>query len=254
MLLGSDLQNQLLASNVAASNIGIPFIGVYSACASFVSELIIASAFVNSNLAKNVLITTSAHNLASERQFRFPIEYGALKHKVNTYTATGSTSALVSKKESNLKVECATIGRVIDIGYKDVNNMGAVMAPGCAETLYDHFKTTKREPGYYDIILTGDLGVYGVNIVKEYLQRKYKLKVSNIKDAGSILYNTKEDDDFAGGSGPICLPLVLFSTILKNKKYKKILIVATGSLHSATGTKLKLTLPCVAHAVSLEVL
>ena len=254
LLLGSDLQNQLLASNITASKNDISFLGVYNACASFLSEMIIASTFVNSNMCKNVLITTSAHNLASERQFRFPIEYGALKHKVNTYTATGATACIIGRKESNIKIESATVGSVIDIGYKDANNMGAVMAPSAAEVIYEHFSKTGRNEKYYDIILTGDLGVYGIEIVKEYLLKKYKFKLSNIKDAGTILYNAKEGDEIAGGSGPICLPLVLFSNILKTKKYKKILLIATGSLHSATSTKLGLSIPSISHAVSLEVI
>lgn len=128
------------------------------------------------------------------------------------------------------------------------------MAPGCAEVIYEHFQKTKREPGYYDVILTGDLGVYGIEIVKEYLLKKYKFKITNIKDSGTLLYNCKENDEFAGGSGPACLPLILFSNILKNKKYKKILIVGTGSLHSAITSKLSLSIPSIAHAVSLEVL
>lgn len=254
LLLGSDLQNQLLASSLASKNIDIPFIGIYNACASFISSLIVASTFITSNSCKNILITTSAHNLASEKQFRFPIEYGALKHKVNTFTATGATTALITKNESKIKIESATIGKVIDVGYKDANNMGAVMAPSAAETIYEHFKNNGREPGYYDLILTGDLGVYGVEIVKQYLLQKYKFKLTNIKDAGAILYDAKPGDEIAGGSGPICLPLVLFSNILNNKKYKKILIVGTGSLHSATSTKLSLSIPSVSHAISLEVL
>lgn len=254
LLIGSDLQNQILASSFAASKINSSFLGVYSACASFVEELIIASTFVNSNMCKNVLITTSSHNLASERQFRFPIEYGALRKKVNTFTATGATSSIISKKESNIKVESATIGSVIDIGYKDSNNMGAVMVPSAAEVIYEHLTALDRKPNYYDIILTGDLGVYGVEILKEYLLKKYKLKLNNIKDAGTILYNAKEDGEIAGGSGPVCLPLVFFSNILKTKKYRKILLVATGSLHSSTSTKLGLSIPSISHAVSLEVL
>lgn len=254
LLIGGDLQNQLLASNINASKVNIPFLGGYSACASYVNALIVGGSFLESNGFKKIVIVTSSHNLVCERGFRFPIEYGSVKHKVNSFTSTGAVSTLLTRKEGPIKVESATIGKVVDIGYKDINNMGAVMAPSCAEVIYEHLKDTTRKANYYDIILTGDLGIYGVDIVKEYLKTKYNLNIKNIKDAGTLLYDSKKGDEIAGGSGPICLPLILFNKILKEKKYKKILIVGTGSLHSQSSTKLKLSIPSVSHAVSLEVI
>lgn len=254
LLIGGDLQNQLLASNISASKKSIPFLGGYSACASFVNGLIVGASFLEANMMKKVVVVTSSHNLVSERQFRFPIEYGSIKRKTVTFTSSGATSALLQKKEGCLKVESATIGKVIDIGFKDANNVGAVMAPSCAEVIHDHLKETQRKVNYYDIILTGDLGVYGIEIMKEYLNMKYNINLKNVKDSGVLLHNSKKYDDIAGASGPICLPLILFNKILKTKKYKKILIVGTGSLHSPDSVKLKLSIPSVSHAVSLEVM
>lgn len=252
LMVGADLQNQLFASNFNAINHNIPFFGVYSACASFVEALIIAAALIESKSIKNGIVLTSASNLTSEKLFRYPIEYGCLRKKVNSFTCSGAVSALLSNKSGKIKIESANIGRMIDMGYIDSNNMGAAMVPGVAETLYDHFRSTQRTPNYYDIILTGDLGIYGLSMLREYLQKKYNIKLKKVMDAGVILYNTTVDSEFAGASGPACAPLVLFSDIIK--KHKKILFVASGSLHSATSTNLKKSMPGVGHAISLEVL
>lgn len=252
VLVSGDLQSQLFASSFAARKINIPFLGIYSACSTFTQGLITASNLLD-NKVNNVIINTSAHNLASEKQFRFPIEYGALRKKVNTFTATGSVSTLITKTPSNIRIEYGTIGSIVDLGYTDSNNFGACMAPSAAKTIYEHLKDTKRNADYYDIILTGDLGIYGVEILKEYLKKQYKIEVNNINDAGSLLFNENNLDKIAGGSGPICLPLILFEKILKGN-YKKILIVGTGSLHSKTSCSLGESIPSISHAVSLEVL
>lgn len=252
LLIGGDLQNQLFASNYNASNFNIPFLGIYSACANFVEALIIASTMIEGNFIKNSVVLTSSNNLATEKQFRFPIEYGCLRKKSNSFTTSGAVAALLSQNKSKLKIESASIGKVIEMGHVDSNDMGACMAPGVAEVIYEHLKETERKPDYYDIILTGDLGVYGILMLKDYMFKKYKINLKNVNDAGVILYNTKTDSMFAGGSGPACGPLVLFSNIIK--KYKKILFVASGSLHSIVSTNLKKPMPGIGHAISLEVL
>lgn len=248
LLISSDLQNQNLSSTLSSSKFNIPYLGIYSACASFNEGLIIAS-----NMNVNTIVTVSSHNLVSEKQFRFPVEYGALRKRVNTCTSTGSISVLVSNKKSNIKIESSTIGKTIMMGCIDTNDMGSAMAPSCAETLYNHLKDTKRDINYYDLILTGDLGIYGLNIMKEYYKEKYKKEISevNIIDSGSIYYT--ENNIYAGASGPLCLPMIFFNYILKQKKYKKILLIATGSLHSSLSSNLKLEIPSISHAVSVEV-
>lgn len=250
LLINGDLQNQILASTLAASKSNIPTIGIYSACASFVEGLCIGSMFLNKEKGK-IIVTTSSHNLVSEKQFRFPVEYGSIRKKCNTCTATGSVSALLTNEKSNIRIESATIGKVIQTNHKDTNDMGSAMAPSCAEVIYKHLLETKRKSDYYDLILTGDLGEFGIKIVLEYLNRKYDMTFNNVIDSGSIFY--KEKNIYAGASGPICLPLVLFDYILPLKKYKKILIVATGSLHSSISSNLKIPMPGISHAISLEV-
>ena len=250
LCISSDLQNQLVASNYAASNYKFPFLTSYSACASFVSNLIIASSFIQNGLSK-VVVCVSSHNLVSEKQYRFPIEYGSIRKYVNTFTATGAVSTLVTNKKGVVKVESATIGKVCDIGYNDVNNFGAIMAHSTFSTIVKHLKDTNRSSDYYDLVLTGDLGVYGLNILKECLIDE-GISFKSILDAGSLLFKDS-GKSIAGGSGPICLPLILFNKIFK-EDYKRILIVGSGSLHSKNSSSLMKSIPSISHAVSLEVI
>ena len=252
LVISSDLNNQLLASNYAINNTNIPFLGIYSACASFCESIIISSIFLNSGLNK-IVSNISSHNLTSERQFRYPVEYGALKKHTSTFTVTASISTLLSKKSGKIKVESATIGRVVDSTIKDSSKMGGVMAIAAVDTLYNHLNDFKRKANYYDLILTGDLGCIGHKIFVEYYKNTYNMDLTNTLDAGCELYLDSQKT-YNGGSGPACLPLILFNKIIKKKKYKKILIIATGSLHSKTSTDQKLSIPSIAHAVSLEVL
>lgn len=250
LIINGDLQNQILASTLSISNKDISSLGIYSACATFIEGLIIASMFVN-NTKSNVIVTSSSHNLVSEKQFRFPVEYGALRRKVNTCTASGSIAALVSRKKSNIKIESCTIGKIIQTNHKDANDMGSAMASSCYQTIKKHFEDTKRNYDYYDLIITGDLGIYGIDIVKELFNDLDGIKLKNVIDAGSIFY--KEGNIYAGASGPVCLPLVLFDHIIKKFKYKKILVVGTGSLHSTLSTNLNIEIPSISHTISLEV-
>lgn len=253
LLVGGDLTNQISVTNYSAKCFNFPFLGLYSACATFPESLIVGANFLDNVNYKKVITVTSSHNLTAEKQFRYPIEYGAPKPHTATFTATGSVSTLLSKLSGNIKIESATIGTPIDMGISDANNLGAVMAPAAASTLCTHLDDLKRNPDYYDLILTGDLGCVGGDIFKEYLKRKSKIKLKNHLDAGCELFLSSQDT-YAGGSGPVCLPLVLFDRIIPSEKYKKILIIGTGALHSSTLVNQKKSIPAIAHAVSLEVL
>ena len=253
LIVGGDLSNQLALTSFMAANYDISYLGMYSACATFNSALIILSTLIDSKKIKKGIAITSSHNKVAERQFRYPIEYGAPRVLRSTYTATGSCGVIVTEDKTKIKVESATIGRAVDYGIKDALNMGAVMAPAACDTLYKHLKDLKRDINYYDVILTGDLGVVGSKLFKELLQEEHDIKIRNHIDAGSILYK-KEQKLYSGASGPAAIPLVLFNKILKEKKYKKILVLATGSLHSTTLVNQKNSIPATSHAISLEVL
>lgn len=253
LVVGGDLMNQITATSFNMRDYNIPFLGVYSACASFSESLLILANMIDTKFFKKGIAITSSHNLTSEKQFRFPIEYGCLKPKRSTFTATGAVSTLVSNKVSKVKVESATIGRVIDYGIKDPFNMGAVMAPAAASTIVNHLNELNRSINYYDVVLTGDLGEVGSQILKEFLLKNNNIKMKNHLDAATLIYSD-EQETFSGASGPVALPIVLFNKILKQRKYKKILIVGTGSLHSPVMCNQKNTIPSIAHAVSLEVI
>lgn len=258
LLISGDLQNQIAASDYMARDFDIPFLGIFEACSTSSEGLIIGSNFIEGLDYKKVLVTTSSHNMTAEKQFRNPTEYGTPKPKTATFTATGAVSVLLSNRKSKVKIESSTIGKVVDMGITDVNNMGAVMAPAAGDVIYNHLKDTKREASYYDLILTGDLGIYGKNILKDYMMTKYNIELSdNYNDCGVMLYDLDKQPVLAGGSGPVCSALVNFGYIYKEMlkgKYKKVLIVPTGAIFSPTFTFQKESIPAIANCVSLEVL
>lgn len=255
--ISGDLLNQLTPSNYAASKIKLPFLGVYSACATSVEGMIIGSNMIESKQIKNCVCTVSSHNNSAEKQFRNPVEYGGPKPKRATFTVTGSTAIYLSDEKSNIKVESSTIGIVQDAGIKDAFHMGVVMAPAAVDTLYRHLVDLNRDVNYYDLILTGDLGLYGKNIFKELLKEEHNIDIKNYDDTATMIYDLNKQPVYAGGSGPACAPLVLCSYVfdqMRQKKIKKVLLLATGALHSPTTVNQKLSIPSIAHAISLEAL
>ena len=254
--LGGDLLNQIVATNYASSKLEIPFIGLYSACATSTSGISIAASLIDNKKIKNAIVTSSSHNNGAEKQYRNPVEYGAPKKNYTTFTVTGCGSIYLTKDKSRIRVESSTIGSVVDMGITDVSNMGAVMAPAAAKTIYNHLKDTKRNINYYDLVLTGDLGMIGKNILKEYMKKEYKINLNNYEDSACMIFDINNQKVYQGGSGVACLPLVSYSYIFKEMlegKYKKVLLVATGALMNTVMCNQKLSIPSIAHAVSLEV-
>lgn len=257
ILFSGDLLNQIVATNYAARNLAIPLAGIYGACSTSCLGITLASSLIDSKQLKNAIVSVSSHNNAAEKQYRQPVEYGGPKRKTATFTVTGGASCYLSSQKSKIKVESGTIGKVIDLGVNDALNMGAVMAPAAADTIHKHLTDTGRNIDYYDLILTGDLGRYGKDILKDYMNTEYHIELKNYDDSACMIYDLESQPVYAGGSGPACLPLVTYGYILnkmKEGKYKKILLVATGALLSPTMANEKLGIPAIAHAVSLEVI
>lgn len=255
IMFGGDLLNQITSSTYVSRDYKIPLIGTYGACSSSMLTLALASSYVEANYAKNALAFTSSHNATAERQYRYPNEYGIQKPETTTYTASGAGAIIVSNIISDIKVTSATIGEVTDYEVTDANNMGVAMAPAAYKTMKEHFKDLNRDPSYYDLILTGDLSTYGKRIILE-LFKKDNIELKNYDDCGLILYDKQNQNVFAGGSGCACCALTTYSYILdkmRKKELKKVLIVATGALLSPTLIQQKESIPCIAHAVSLEV-
>ena len=256
LFISGDLLNQDVSSNLAALHLNTPYLGIYNACATSMEGLIIASSLIDSKKINNAICAVSSHNCTAERQFRYPVEYGGPKPKVATFTATGGASAYISNEPTNIKIESGTIGKVVDLGIKDVYNMGAVMAPAAADTINQHLIDTKRKPEYYDLIVTGDLGIYGKQILMEYMKEQFNTELNKYNDCGVMLYDLKKQEVYAGGSGPVCCPLVSYSVILNRMlkgELKRVLILSTGALHSPTLVNQKMSIPAICHAISLEV-
>lgn len=257
LVVGGDLLNQLCATSYAFKDLNRPCLGVFSACATSMESVIVASKFIENKNDKKVICLTSSHNLAEEKQFRNPTEYGYTKPKTATFTSTGAAAIMLTNEETDVKVTNYTIGTIQDLGQKDPNNMGAVMAPAAADTIFKHLTNLELTPDYYDLILTGDLGIYGKEILKDYMKKSYNITLENYNDCGAMLYDMKKQEEItAGGSGPVCSCLVNYGYIykmLKEKNLKRVLLVTTGALFSPTFTFQKQNILSIAHAVSLEV-
>ena len=248
--ISGDLLNQIITSGFSALDLAAPFLGIYGACSSFCEGLIVGGILVDSGAAQVVITATSSHNNTAERQYRYPTEYGAQIPPWSQHTVTGAAATVLGVRGTGPKLELATVGKVMDLGIKDPLNMGAAMAPAAADTIFTHLEDTGRKPGDYDLIVTGDLGKIGREILVELAQRQGYDLSGNYRDCGELIYS-KEQLENAGGSGCACSPLVTLG-MLFNQNYKRILVAATGALHSPTSYQQGDNIPAIAHAVSIE--
>ena len=249
LMIGGDLLNQNMTTNYVASVYDVSFVGLYSACANIGLSLIQASMYIEKGISP-ILCYTSSHNATAERQFRYPLESGVKKKITTTFTATGSAAFILSKDKSNIRISKATIGKVIDYGLSDANDMGGAMAPAAYHSIMNHLKNTNQKFSDFDLIITGDLSKFGNQCLKKLF------KEPSLDDCGLHLYDIKNQEVFQGGSGCACSALVLSTMILnemKNKKLKHVLFCPTGALLSQTSINQKRTIPCICHVIELEV-
>jgi len=254
-LLSGDLMDQIISSSFAARTLGMPYLGIFGACSTSMLGLALASLLVHTGAADNALAAASSHNVAAEKQFRYPTEYGGQKPPTAQWTVTGAGAAVVSREGDGPRVSSATIGRVIDMGISDPFNMGTAMAPAAVDTIQAHLRDLKREPKYYDLIATGDLGRVGHKIAGDLLNKhEIDIPPEIFTDCGILIY--KEDQPVqAGGSGCACSATVTYGHLLKRMRkgeLGRILVVATGALLSPLSYQQKETIPGIAHAVSIE--
>lgn len=256
VMFGGDLLNQIISSNYISSFYDIPFVGTFSACSSFALNLGLASSYIESGYVKQAIAFTSSSNATAERQFRYPLEYGVQKKETATYTVTGAACAIVTNKIKDIRITSFTIGRVIDSGLKDANDMGNVMAISAYDTIKTHLKDLNISPSYYDLIVTGDLSFFGKETLINLFKREH-VELTNYEDCGLIIYDRENQKVFAGGSGCACSALVTLGYIkekLLERKYKRVLIVSTGALLSTTSIGQKETIPTISHAIAMEVI
>ena len=253
LYLGGDLMNQIISSNYVAENLQVPFVGVYSACATITASVGLASLLIDSGAVNNVLCSTISHFSSAERQYRFPLEFGNQRQCYSQWTVTGAGAFVLSSKKSNVKITKVCFGRVQDFGVVDIANMGAAMAPAVCDTLCNFFADTSTRPEDYDFIATGDLGKLGSDILRDLIAEKgYELK-QNYSDLGHSIYSF-EEESYQGGSGAGCSASIFASYIIdkiKNGKFKSVLLVATGALMSTVSNQQGDSIPGVAHLIEI---
>ncbi len=253
--LAGDLLNQIISANFAARGIAIPFFGLFGACSTFVEAMLVASILIDGGFARRVLLASSSHHNTAERQYRFPTEQGVQRPPSAQWTVTGSGALVLEESGNGPRVTMGTIGKVVDMGMTDANDMGSAMAPAAADTLVTHFQDTGTKPDSYDLILTGDLGAVGKAALVNLLQQRGYQMGENYQDCGMLIYDLERQDVHSGGSGCGCAAVVFSGLILRRlweKKYQKILFLATGALMSPTSAQQGETIPGIAHAVVVE--
>lgn len=251
---GGDLLNQIVSSSYTARELQLPFIGVYSACATMTESLALASIFVDNGLANNVVAGTCTHFATAERQYRFPLELGNQRPPTAQWTITGGGASIISNQKSNIRIKAVTFGKVIDFGVNDINNMGAAMMPSAFDSIQTHLKNMNTKAEDYDFIATGDLGKLGSELLIDLMEQNGIILGKQYADCGCMMYD-KSERVFMGGSGAGCSASVLNSYIIKKMQkgeFKRVLLISTGALMSTTTSQQGDTIPGIAHVVELE--
>ncbi|MEG6585666.1 stage V sporulation protein AD [Dendrosporobacter sp. 1207_IL3150] len=253
-VFAGDLLNQLMSTHFALRELSRPFVGLYGACSTMALSMLVGAMMIDGGFANKVAGAASSHHDAAERQYRFPTELGVQRPPVAQWTVTGAGAAILSATGQGPKITCATVGKIVDLGIKDPNALGPAMAPAAVDTLWQHIQDTGREPAYYDMIFTGDLGSVGKTMVIQLMQEKGLDISSNYEDCGCMIYSESQDAH-AGASGCASSAVVFCGYLyqmLVAGKLNKILLIGTGSLHSPTSYQQKESIPCIAHAVAIE--
>lgn len=255
LVFSGDLLNQCIGSSFTLRNMSVPHLGLYGACSTMAESLLLASMAVGSGFRDRVVAMTSSHFASSERQYRFPLGYGGQRTPTSQWTVTGSGAALVCKHGTGPKITACTIGTVTDLGIADANNMGAAMAPAALATIKAHFNDMKKTAADFDLIVTGDLGQLGKDILLVLAEKEGIPLGGKLADCGTMVFDTLKQDVHSGGSGCGCSAITLcgyFLDQLNTGKLKRILFCGTGALLSPTSTQQGLPIPGVCHAVCLE--
>lgn len=254
MVFSGDLLNQCIGSSFTLRNTGIPHLGLYGACSTMAESLLLASMAVCGGFSDRIVAMTSSHFASSERQYRFPLGYGGQRTPTAQWTVTGSGAALVCSAGKGPRIESCTVGTVTDLGIKDANNMGAAMAPAAYDTIRSHFDDLGVTAEDFDLIVTGDLGQLGKEVLLELARRDGLSLGGKLTDCGTMVFDQMTQDVHSGGSGCGCSAITLCGYLLDklNKgKLRRILFCGTGALLSPTSTQQGLPIPGVCHAVSI---
>ena len=254
LVYSGDLLNQCIGSSFSLNNTNIPHLGLYGACSTMAESLLLAAMTVSGGFSDRVVAMTSSHFASSERQYRFPLGYGGQRTPTAQWTVTGSGAALVRAEGDGPRIESCTIGTVMELGIQDANNMGAAMAPAAYHTIRAHMDDLKMQPSDFDLIVTGDLGALGKEMLLKLAQQDGMYIRDNLMDCGTMVFDREKQDVHAGGSGCGCSAITLCGYLLeqlKAGKLRRMLFCGTGALLSPTSTQQGLSIPGVCHAVSI---
>ena len=253
-LLAGDLLNQCIGSGFAVRGQDVPFFGLYGACSTMAESLSLAALLLDGGFGARAAAMTSSHFCSAERQYRTPLEYGGQRTPTAQWTVTGSGCLILAREGQGPYVTHVTIGKIVDKGIKDAANMGAAMAPAAYSTIAAHFQDTGRKPSDYDLIVTGDLGKLGRDIVADWFHRD-GMDLKNLTDCGTLIYDLEGQDVHCGGSGCGCSAVVLAGFLLdgmKQGRWRRILFCGTGALLSPTSSQQGESIPSICHAVALD--
>lgn len=255
VFVGGDLLNQIISATFNARALQIPYLGLYNACATFGEAMCVASVLVDGDYSDRVLLGVASHYQTAERQFRLPVEQNTQRKPYSQTTVSGAGAAVLSRVGTGPRIAMATVGRVVDRGEKDTNDMGCAMAPAAAETLMQHFRDTGRAPEDYDLILTGDLASCGSKVFRDLVKRGGGYALGAKYEDGGLLMFGPEAGALAGGSGCACSATIILGYVLsemRKGRLLKVLVMPTGALHSTISAQQGETMPCIAHAIVLE--
>lgn len=254
-IFAGDLLNQCIATSFAVRGQDTPFFGLYGACSTMAEGLALSSMMLDGGFGEWAAAVASSHFCSAERQYRTPLEYGGQRTPTAQWTVTGSGAVVLARDGQGPYVTHATIGKIVDKGITDANNMGAAMAPAAYNTLQVHFEDLGRSPDFYDLIVTGDLGKLGKDIVTDFFARDGLDITSVYDDCGTLIFDDKTQDVHCGGSGCGCSATVLTGYLLngmREGRWKNILFCGTGALLSPTSTMQGESIPGICHAVAIS--
>jgi len=254
LLLAGDLLNQLASSNFAARQLKTPFLGLYGACSTMAESLIIGAMLLDGGFFRRLVAAACSHHYTAERQFRFPTEQGVQPSPSSQWTATGAGAVVLEAQGSGPRITAATIGKVVDLGQTDSSNMGSAMAPAAADTIKMHIADLNYPSDYYDLIVTGDLGIIGMALTGQLMVKDGLVPAPYYSDCGVLLYDEQQGVN-AGGSGCGCSAVMLCGPLLakiQSGEINKLLLVGTGALMSPTTSFQGESIPGIAHAVAIE--
>ena len=254
-IIAGDLLDQIIASTFASRSFNTGYLGVYNACATFAESLTIGATLIDGKYLNNVICATSSHFSSAERQYRYPLELGCTRPPQSQWTVTGAGACAISSSGVGPKIINATIGKIVDFGVTDANNMGAAMAPSAVDTISAHFSDTGRNADYYDLIVTGDLGEVGMEIASEMLEELGTSITDKYNDCGVMIFDSDKQDTHSGGSGCGCCASVFSGYIyreLLEKRLNRVLLLATGALMSPTSIQQGDAIGGIAHAIAIE--